>query len=80
MEARDLVRQSRGWGGGGCQLDIMKLIVIIMTIIIKTVMGEGVDVAGYHEDDTDNNDPHDEDGDWGGGECEQGGKLLKNLN
>ena len=22
--------------------------------------------AGYHEDDSDNHDPHDEDGDWGG--------------
>ena len=40
--ARDLVRQSRGWGGGGCQLDIMNLIVIIM---MKTVIGEGMDVS-----------------------------------
>ena len=55
MEARDLVRQSRGWGGGGCQLDIMKT-------------------------KNDNHDPHDEDGDWRGGGCQQGGKLLTNLN
>ena len=32
--ARDLVRQSRGWGGDGCQLDIMKLVVIIKRRVI----------------------------------------------
>ena len=27
LGARDLVRQSRGWGGGGCQLDIMQMVI-----------------------------------------------------
>ena len=45
MGARDLVRQSRGWGGGGCQLDIMRMKVIIMTLVRKTVIGEVVDVS-----------------------------------
>ena len=55
MGARDLVRQSPNWGGGGCQLDIMKT-------------------------KNDNHDPHDEDGDLRGVGCQQGGKLLTNLN
>ena len=53
--ARDLVRQSPNWGGGGCQLDIMKT-------------------------KNDNHGPHDEDGDLRGVGCQQGGKLLTNLN
>ena len=43
--ARDLVHQSRGWGGGGGQQDFMKLIVIIMTTMMKTLIGEAVDVS-----------------------------------
>ena len=31
-------------------------------------------------DKNDNHAPHDEDGDWRGGGCQQGGKLLTNLN
>ena len=48
-----------------------------VTSSAKVEAGEGVDVAGYHEVDTDNHDPHDQDGDWRGGGCQQGGKLLK---
>ena len=60
MGARDLVRQSPNWGGGGCQLDIMKLTVIIMTLVMKT--GGGGCQLDIMKTKNDNHDPHDEDG------------------